>query len=137
MAYIRFTNDGWYSRKPLEQVLEGCVCIADACAQIWNHDHAGSTVYVGLDTRAGSKPIADSVAGTLAGAGFRVVMPERPCPMPAIDHAIANDPDAAGGLIVGADHRSADVPTAPESLRGHAPVRSWWASAHPSIRFTV
>lgn len=107
MAYIRFTNDGWYTRKPLDEVLDGSVRVADACAQVWHHDHAGSVVYVGYDTRAGSAGIARAVAGTLSAAGFGVVMPQGPCPMPAIDCAIAADDEAAGGLIVGADHRPA------------------------------
>ncbi len=121
MAYIRFTNDGWYSRKSLEEARDVALRVAAACAEIWKHDDRGSRAYVAFDTRAGSPEIARAVAGLLGAKGLSVHLAEAPTPMPALNLALAEDANAAGGFMVGADHRSASyLGIRVRDSRGHA-----------------
>lgn len=121
MAYIRFTNDGWYSRKSLDEAKDVALRIAWAVAELWKHDDRGTRAYVAFDTRAGSDEIARAVAGLTAAEGFEVTLAEAPSPMPALNHALAEDDEAAGGFMVGADHRSASyLGIRVRDGRGHA-----------------
>ncbi len=121
MAYIRFTNDGWYARTSLAEAKDVALRIASACAEIWAHDDRGSRAYVAFDTRAGSPEIARAVAGLLAARGLSVLLSEAPTPMPALNFALAKDSNAAGGFMVGADHRSASyLGIRVRDSRGHA-----------------
>lgn len=121
MAYIHFTNDGWYSREPLSEAEDVALRIAKAAAELWNHDDRGSVAYVAYDTRAASADIARAVAGLVAALGFDVRLSAGPAPMPALNYALVRDPQAAGGFMVGADHRSANyLGIRVRDSRGHA-----------------
>ncbi len=121
MAYIRFTNDGWYSRCSLAEAKEVALRVASACAEIWAHDDRGSRAYVAFDTRAGSAEIARAVASFLGSEGLSVHLAEAPTPMPALNLALAEDAGAAGGFMVGADHRSSNyLGIRVRDSRGHA-----------------
>ncbi len=121
MAYIRFTNDGWYSRCALAEARDVALRVASACAEIWEHDGRGSRAYVAFDTRAGSVEIARAVAGQLGAKGLSVLLAEAPTPMPALNLSLAEDANAAGGFMVGADHRSSNyLGIRVRDTRGHA-----------------
>ena len=108
MSYLRFTNDGWYSRLDEDFTEPNVARIADAVAAFWYEQNPKGTVYIGFDTRQNAASYAAIAAKAQAAWGLKVVVSDGPCPMPALNQAVREDPKAIGALMLTADHRSAD-----------------------------
>lgn len=108
MSYLRFTNDGWYSRLDEDFCEPNVARIADAVAAFWYEQNPKGTVYIGFDTRQNAGSYAAIAAKAQAAWGLRTVVSDGPCPMPALNEAVREDPEAIGALMLTADHRSAD-----------------------------
>ena len=88
MSYLRFTNDGWYSRLDEDFCEPNVARIADAVAAFWYEQNPKGTVYIGFDTRQNAGSYAAIAAKAQAAWGLRTVVSDGPCPMPALNEAV-------------------------------------------------
>ncbi len=108
MSIIRFDNKGWRARFDEGFDEQNLSRIADAFAYIWADAHPGATVIVGYDTRYNGRVYAAAVAGVIASYGLRVLVSSSACPTPALGWAIAQDPQAVGGVMLTASSASCE-----------------------------
>ncbi len=105
---IRFGNDGWKARYDDGFTLENAVRVADALGVLWADRGEAAVVYIGFDTRRGSKEIAEEVAGVLALYGLRAKLSDAPAPTPAVAWTCAHDEEAVGAVVVTASELSCE-----------------------------
>lgn len=105
---IRFGNDGWQSRFDDGFTEENVVRVVDGLGLLWANSAPGATVYVGYDTRVGSRLFAETASAVLGSYGLRVRMSDRPCPTPAVGWNCAHDTQAIGGVIITASDKSCE-----------------------------
>lgn len=108
MRIIRLDNKGWRARFDDGFDEESVSRVADAFGYIWAESGSQRNVYVGFDTRLGGRRFAEAISGVLASYGLSVFMSDGPCPTPALGWAVAQDPDACGGVMLTASSESAD-----------------------------
>ena len=63
---IRFGIDGWRARFDDGFDAESVARVADALGLVWADAAPGSTIYVGYDTRHGSRDFAALIAGVIS-----------------------------------------------------------------------
>ena len=105
---IRFGIDGWQARFDDGFDADSVARVADALGLTWADAAPGSTIYVGYDTRHGSRDFATLVAGVLASYGLTVKVSEGPCPTPAVAWCCSRDESAYGAVIVTASELSCE-----------------------------
>lgn len=105
---IRFGIDGWKARFDEGFDAEGVARVADALGLVWADAVPGATIYVGFDTRHGSRGFAHLVAGTLSSYGLSVRVSDCPCPTPAVAWCCSRDEAAQGAVIITASELSCE-----------------------------
>ena len=104
---IRFGTDGWRAVIGDTFTYENLRRVADATGRVFAAAGPSGTVYVGHDTRFQAEAFAAAAAEVLAGHGLKVKVTDRYLPTPGLCLAVANDPDAIGGIILTASHNPA------------------------------
>jgi phosphomannomutase len=107
MRIIHFASDGWYARCDDGFSKENVIRVADATASFWESVSAGSTAYVGFDTRAGASELALTAANVVATHGISAVLSASHCTAAALARKVESDEDACGGLMLTAGQRPA------------------------------
>ena len=105
---IRFGIDGWRARFDDGFDAESVARVADALGLVWADAAPGSTIYVGYDTRHGSRDFAALIAGVISSYGLRVKVSDVACPTPAVAWSCSQDDDAYGAVIVTASELSCE-----------------------------
>ena len=105
---IRFGVDGWRARFDDGFDAEGVARVADALGVVWADAAPGSTIYVGYDTRHGSREFAQLAAGIISSFGLVVKLSDGPCPTPAVACSCARDESAYGALVITASELSCE-----------------------------
>ena len=105
---IRFGIDGWQARFDDGFDAESVARVADALGLVWADAAPGATIYVGYDTRHGSRDFACLVAGILSSYGLMVRVSDAPCPTPAVAWCCARDDSAYGAVILTASELSCE-----------------------------
>lgn len=105
---LRFGVDGWHARFDEAFTEENVARMADALSLVWSDERPGAAVYVGYDTRHGSRELALMVAGIAASYGLVALVSDVACPTPAIAWACSRDDAAVGAVIVTASERSCE-----------------------------
>ncbi|MCH4052924.1 MAG: phosphoglucomutase [Atopobiaceae bacterium] len=108
MPIIRFGTDGWNARLDEDFTGDNVRRVADAIGSVFADEFPHATIYVGYDTRAHAREMAELAAGALAGKGLVAKLSDVACPIPALGWAVANDDDACGGVMLSASHHSQD-----------------------------
>ena len=65
-------------------------------------------MFVGYDTREGGRSFACVVAGVVASFGLDVRLSNVPCPLPALEWAVARDESCCGAIMVTASDAPCD-----------------------------
>lgn len=105
---IRFGVDGWKARFDDGFDAEGVARVADALGVVWADAAPSATIYVGYDTRHGSREFAQLMAGILSSYGLVVKLSDVPCPTPAVAWSCARDESAYGAAIITASELSCE-----------------------------
>ena len=105
---IRFGVDGWKARFDDGFDAENVARVADALGVVWADAAPGATIYVGFDTRHGSREFAQLVAGIVSAYDLSVKVSDAPCPTPAVAWSCACDESAYGAVIITASELSCE-----------------------------
>lgn len=105
---IRFGIDGWQARFDDGFDVDGVARLADALGLVWADAAPGATIYVGYDTRHGSRDFARVVAGILSSYGLVARVSDVPCPTPAVAWCCSRDDDAYGAVVITASELSCE-----------------------------
>lgn len=108
MRIIHFGTNGWRERVGDGFDEESVARLASSFGLVWGSRHEGARVLVGYDTREDGRSFACVVAGVVAGFGLDVRLSNVPCPLPALEWAVANDASCCGGVMVTASDAPCD-----------------------------
>ena len=126
MGVVKFGTDGWRGIIADDFTYENVRVAARAIAlYVLEHEDAAAGVFVGYDTRFGSKSFARVVAEVLAGAGIPVALAGGITPTPALSYAV-RERGAAGGVMITSSHN-------PAQWNGVKYKASYGGSGSPSI----
>ena len=100
--------DGWKARFDDGFDADGVARVADALGLIWADAAPGGTIYVGYDTRHGSREFAQLAASVIASYGLVVKVSDGPCPTPAVAWCCSRDESAYGAVIITASELSCE-----------------------------
>jgi phosphomannomutase len=126
MSPLKFGTDGWRGIIAEDFTFANARIVAEAIARyVVRGEDARKGVIVGYDHRYASDSVARLVADVVSSSGTPVLLPDRPCPTPAISYLVRSR-GAAGGIVVTASHN-------PYHWNGIKYKASYGSSALPSI----
>lgn len=125
-AEIKFGTDGWRGIIADDYTYANVRKVAAAIANYaLKHEHPKRGIYIGYDTRFGSRRFAELVAEVLAAAGIDVKLSHDYTPTPALSYAVKQG-GAAGGVMITSSHN-------PWNWNGIKFKAYYGGSAKPSI----
>lgn len=108
MDVIRFTPEGWRARLDGDFTEKNVARVAFGLGAMWSDISPESHIYVGYDTRARAREMAQLAAAVLVQWDLDVRISDRACPLPALSAATMLDPLAQGALMFTASGAGAD-----------------------------
>src|ERR1700733_4603535 len=127
---VKFGTDGWRGIIADDFTYANVRVAAAAIANyVLEHENASAGVWIGYDTRFGSRAFARVMAEVLAGAGIPVAFASGITPTPALSYAV-RERKAAGGVMITSSHN-------PAEWNGVKYKASYGGSGKPSIMTAI
>ena len=105
---IKFGTDGWRGLIADDYTFENVRRVAHAMAHyVHKHEDASKGVFLGYDTRFGSRRFAEATAEALAATGLHVLLASDYTPTPALSYCIKKF-GGAGGVMITSSHNPAN-----------------------------